>query len=83
MNVRIYDVSLINFARSKEYAADGVLMACKEAESHLQMLFALYFQLLGRLVTIAAQVEQHLEANQDMRKINSPGLRVEVRNPKD
>jgi hypothetical protein len=52
-------VSLIDFARSKEYEADPLLMVSKESESHLQMLFALYFQLLGRLTEIASQVEQH------------------------
>jgi Zn-dependent protease with chaperone function len=54
------NVSLMDFARTKEFTPDPVQMTFKEAESHLQMLFALYFQVLGRLATIARQVEVHL-----------------------
>jgi hypothetical protein len=54
------NVSLVDYARAKEYDPDPVLMTCKEIESHLQMLFALYFQLLGRLIAIAGQVEEKL-----------------------
>jgi len=54
------NVSLVDFARAKEYDPDPALMTYKEIESHLQMLFALYFQLLGRLVAIAGQVEEKL-----------------------
>src|SRR6185436_9562952 len=46
------NISIIDFARTKEFAPDPVLMMFKEMESHLQMLFALYFQVLGRLATI-------------------------------
>jgi hypothetical protein len=52
-----------DFARAKEYDPDAITMTGKETESHLQMLFALYFQLLGRLVAIASQVEAQLETN--------------------
>jgi hypothetical protein len=55
-----HNISMVDFARTKEFAADPVLMALKETESHLQMLFAVYFQLLGRLTAIASQVESQL-----------------------
>jgi Zn-dependent protease with chaperone function len=74
------NVTLIDFARSKEYAADPALMICKEAESHLQMLFALYYQTLGRLITIATQVDQHLENNPALNRNSGAGLRIEKRN---
>ena len=69
-------VTLIDFARSKEYAADPAQMICREAESHIQMLFALYFQLLGRLVMIASLVDQHLENNESLKRNTGPGLRI-------
>jgi len=56
------NVSVIDFAQTKEFTPDPVLMTFKEAESHLQMLFALYFQVLGRLAAIARQVEEALAA---------------------
>jgi hypothetical protein len=55
------NVSVVDYARLKEYDPDPLRMMCKEAESHLQMLFALYFQALGRLVTVASKVEHILD----------------------
>ncbi|HWX23046.1 MAG TPA: M48 family metallopeptidase [Candidatus Binatia bacterium] len=52
--------TLVEYARAKEYEADPVRMTHKEVASHLEMLLALYFRLLGRLVAIASQVEAQL-----------------------
>jgi len=54
-------ISVVDYARSRQYDPDRVRMTCNEAESHLQMLFALYFQALGRLVVIASNIERALE----------------------
>ncbi len=55
------NMSVVDYARAKEYDPDPLRMTSKETESHLQMLFALYFQTLGRLVAVAAKVESALE----------------------
>jgi hypothetical protein len=55
------NISVADYARSRQYDPDTVRMTCNEAESHLRMLFALYFQALGRLVIIASNIERALE----------------------
>jgi len=55
------NLSVIEYAKAKEYDPDRVRMTCKEAESHLQMLFALYFKSLGRLIAVASVVERVLD----------------------
>ena len=54
-------ISVVDYARARQYDPDPVRMTCNEAESHLQMLFALYFQALGRLVIIASNIERAIE----------------------
>jgi hypothetical protein len=66
------NTSLAEFARAKSYEPDAVKMAFSEAQSHLQMLFAAYFQVLGRLVVIAGLVEQKLEKT----PANQPQVRI-------
>ena len=56
-------ITIVEFARAKEYDADPLLMTFKETESHLQMLFALYYRVLARLIAIALPVEQQLATN--------------------
>jgi Zn-dependent protease with chaperone function len=53
-------ISLLDYARAKRYDADPARMAQLEVQSHLQMLFAFYYQVLGRLTTIAQLVETEL-----------------------
>jgi hypothetical protein len=52
-------VSLVDYARAKQYDADPARMTALEIQSHLQMLFAVYHRLVGRLIEIALLVEQH------------------------
>jgi hypothetical protein len=52
---------LADYARTKEFDADPARMVAHDASSHLEMLFALYHQVLARLVAIARQVEQQLD----------------------
>jgi Zn-dependent protease with chaperone function len=54
-------ISISEYAQAKEFDADPARMLKLEFQSHLQMLFALYYRLLGGLVGIACQVEQQLE----------------------
>jgi len=53
-------LSLVDYARAKQFDANPARMAQLEAHSHLQMLFGLYYRLLGRLVEVAVQVEEKL-----------------------
>ena len=49
--------TIVEYARAKQYDPDAARMACKEAESHLQGVVALYHRLLARLVEVATLVE--------------------------
>ena len=49
--------TIVDYARAKQYDADPARMACKEAESHLQGIVALYHRLLARFVEVATLVE--------------------------
>jgi hypothetical protein len=51
-------VTVIEYARAKQYDNDPARMVQLEVLSHLQMLFALYYRVLGRLTAIAVQVEE-------------------------
>jgi hypothetical protein len=53
-------ISLLDYARAKRYDADPARMAQLEVQSHLQMLFAFYYKVLGRLTTIAQLVEAEI-----------------------
>jgi hypothetical protein len=53
--------SLVDYARAKEYDAEPARMTWLEAQSHLRMLFAVYYRVLGRLVAIARQSEARFE----------------------
>jgi Zn-dependent protease with chaperone function len=55
-------ITIADYAQGKTYDPDPALMAASGARSHLEMLFALYHRVLGRLIAIATEVEQHLEA---------------------
>ena len=55
-------VTIVEYARAKEYDAEPLHMTFKEAESHLQLLFALYCRVLARLMAIALMVEAQLAA---------------------
>jgi len=59
-------ITIVDYARAKQYDPDPVRMAHIEIRSHLQMLFALYHRILGRLVAIALQVEAVVD-NQPLR----------------
>jgi hypothetical protein len=54
-------ISIADYARAKKFDSDPARMAQLEAQSHLQLLFALYYQLLGRLVEIAVTVEAEID----------------------
>jgi hypothetical protein len=54
-------ISIVDYARAKQYDADPVRMIQIEISSHLQTLFALYYRILGRLVSIALEVEAVLD----------------------
>lgn len=74
------NMSVVDYARAKEFDPDTVRMTYKEAESHLQLLFALYLQVLGRLAEVASSVESAAETNlraQD--KAPRPVVRIEKR----
>jgi len=74
------NISVVEYAKAKEYDPDPVRMICKETESHLQMLFALYFKSLGRLIVIASQVENALDKVQEPAPaVNSAPSRPVVR----
>lgn len=55
------NLPLVDYARTKEFDADPARMVAHDASSHVEMLFALYYQVLARLVAIARQVEQQLD----------------------
>jgi Zn-dependent protease with chaperone function len=54
-------ISIADYARSKEFDSDPARMAQLEAQSHLQKLFAVYYEVLGRLVALALRVEEQLK----------------------
>ena len=54
-------VSLVDYAKTRNFHADPILMTQMEAESHLVMLLALYHRVLARLVEIARLVEAQLD----------------------
>jgi hypothetical protein len=56
-------VGLVDYAKTRSFHADPIVMTQMEAESHLVMLFALYHRVLGRLVEIARTVEAQLDGN--------------------
>jgi Zn-dependent protease with chaperone function len=50
-------ISVADYARARQFDSNPSRMAQLESQSHLQMLFALYYRLLGRLAYLALQVE--------------------------
>jgi Zn-dependent protease with chaperone function len=54
-------VSLMDYAKTRNFHADPIVMTQMEAESHLMMLFALYHRVLARLVEIARLVEDQVD----------------------
>ncbi len=54
-------VSIVDYARTKQFDPNPARMIELEVQSHLQMLFALYQRVLGRLVEIAVQIEDILK----------------------
>jgi hypothetical protein len=78
------NISVVEYIRAKEFDPDAVRMTYKEAESHLQMLFALYLQVLGRLVEVASQVESVAEEKLTTHaqvEAARPVVRIVKRNP--
>ena len=54
-------VTVVEYARAKEFDADPGRMAEHEARSHIEKLFALYYRRLARLAALASQVEAELD----------------------
>jgi hypothetical protein len=53
-------VLLADYARSKDFNLNPKVRLLKDAQSHLEMLFSVYYRVLGRLVEIAEHVETRL-----------------------
>jgi hypothetical protein len=54
-------VLLADYARSKDFNLNPKVRLLKDAQSHLEMLFSVYYRVLGRLVEIAEYVESQLD----------------------
>ena len=54
-------ISIVDYARTKQFDPNPARMIQLEVQNHLQMLFALYHRVLGRLVEIALQIEDILK----------------------
>jgi hypothetical protein len=54
-------VLLAEYAKSKEFNLDPRMALLKDAQSHLEMLFSVYYRALARLVEVAEKVESCLE----------------------
>ena len=61
-------ITIADYAQGKTFDPDPADMAASGAQSYLELLFALYHRVLGRLIAIATQVEQHLEAGASVQR---------------
>lgn len=52
-----------DYARNKEYDSDPYQRLLREGNSHVEKLIALYYRLLGNLITVAETVESHVVNN--------------------
>jgi Peptidase family M48 len=54
-------VLLADYARSKDFNLNPNVRLLKDAQSYVEMLFSVYYRVLGRLVEIAEHVESQLD----------------------